>query len=798
MGSSYLVGTAPDQVPTNADLGGLAFQNPEAVAFSGGKGALEDFSLNAVYKEITATAIDVFVYDTRKDSDGGAWRSRCQNLSWYNETLNTTTRGSRRDFPAVAVIVLVAGSLTIYDGDSPDLPMWMVFQFNGNTAIRGMSIPTATTMLNGVLCACGQESGGISYNSGFYFVTFLKDTAQWKSEAHAGVFGYGIKDRNLTTGYSVAAGTSNDGSVKIAARDCFDVAMTVLPNAPIDSVTGLPIPTIAVATQGGVSVLHTNGTVANLLTQVGQSTYVLFTKFGGIQTHGGGGVAYMAWGFNTIPTASTNNPDYALLSTSRFSWASNYIMRGGGDGNSQPYPACVTNEGFACLENAGSSTTNKLITIAANKEAFGYSLVNYMTTKYNTGWMPGNIQGAWLSDTTQETVVGSGELITNGDFGNGLTGWTDQTGESTVTGGQLNFIKTTASWSGIYSNVFPTVVGKTYEYSYTVTAHSGNQVRVHGMSSSGITLSAPMYHTTGTFTFSFVAATTQSQLLIGTVNSATVNASFDNITCRLADVDRSLNLKGLCVYGSITKSPVATGADLVGYSGFSGSNYMIQPYNSALNSANTPRVFIGWVKTSSTSDYQYIMTLTDGVSVWNGIAIQSSTGYPYMYSTDGGQLVSTSNVVDGQWHMVVGVEDLFGRRLYVDGRLGISETRALTSISAYTPQLYVGRANWSSGSISYPFQGSISLCRFTSTPPSPEQISKMYNDEKVLFQDGAKATLYGTSDLVNALAYDEDTKLLHVGTSSGRSTFQGLRRVDNTTTAVATSISASNGMIVEN
>jgi hypothetical protein len=73
----------------------------------------------------------------------------------------------------------------------------------------------------------------------------------------------------------------------------------------------------------------------------------------------------------------------------------------------------------------------------------------------------------------------------------------------------------------------------------------------------------------------------------------------------------------------------------------------------------------------------------------------------------------------------------------------------------------------------------------------------MYNDEKELFQTGAKACLYGSSDVVTALAYDDATKLVHVGTSSGRSIMQNLRRIDNTTTGVSATISASNSMIVE-
>ena len=74
---------------------------------------------------------------------------------------------------------------------------------------------------------------------------------------------------------------------------------------------------------------------------------------------------------------------------------------------------------------------------------------------------------------------------------------------------------------------------------------------------------------------------------------------------------------------------------------------------------------------------------------------------------------------------------------------------------------------------------------------------KMYEDEKRLFNPNAKATFYGSSDTVTGLAYDDITKELHVGTSAGRSTFQGLSRTANTTDAVGTVISASNGLVAE-
>ena len=39
--------------------------------------------LTDINETVNDTAVDVFVYDTSKDSDGGAWRHRTQHTSWY-------------------------------------------------------------------------------------------------------------------------------------------------------------------------------------------------------------------------------------------------------------------------------------------------------------------------------------------------------------------------------------------------------------------------------------------------------------------------------------------------------------------------------------------------------------------------------------------------------------------------------------------------------------------------------------------------------------------------------------------
>ena len=110
-----LVGIGNSQVPTNAMLGGLAYQDSVDVE-----------KISKIKAKTSDTAVDIFVYDTRKDSDGGAWRHRTQGTSWYTEGASEI-RGTRKEFPTVAIIIAETTQITIYDGDDPNCPMWMVF-----------------------------------------------------------------------------------------------------------------------------------------------------------------------------------------------------------------------------------------------------------------------------------------------------------------------------------------------------------------------------------------------------------------------------------------------------------------------------------------------------------------------------------------------------------------------------------------------------------------------------------------------------------------------------------------------
>jgi hypothetical protein len=123
-------------------------------------------------------------------------------------------------------------------------------------------------------------------------------------------------------------------------------------------------------------------------------------------------------------------------------------------------------------------------------------------------------------------------------------------------------------------------------------------------------------------------------------------------------------------------------------------------------------------------------------------------------------------------------------------------TQSADDISANEQASFVGvRAG-----LTNPDLGSLALIRISATAPTADQIRKIYEDEKVLFQPNAKATLTGSSDAVTALAHDPDTGLLHVGTPGGRSVFQGLRRVEEhtgTNSQSLAAISAVDGLVVE-
>jgi len=775
--------------------------------------ALTGFDLEAIAATKAVTAVDVFVYDTSKDSDGGAWRKRTQGTSWYNETLNTSTRGSRKEFPAVAVIVAEADTVTIYDGDDPSLPMWMVAnRFSGSgyswIGFNTTSTAKAVSMLNGVLCV-GSTDSASNFRPGLAVIDFGADSAVLILEPAD------PKDLKTISERNVGANLAKLNDVRRLVNSYVrDVAMTVLPDTAIDYATGLPMPTIAVATDGGTSVIQDDGTVDSIADRGGYTIRsVAFDQDNRLYlTHGSDSSANSTvFRLNDVKNASSYSVDsgwtqgdvaYGFTQFSTAAAKSSISLGAVGPTDlNQFYERIVgVADGFV----VNSVVTPFLSRVLADYSDPLQDAVNYTTSTYNTGWMNGAIKGAFLSDTDDTDLVGSGELVTNGTFDTDISGWTGSASGVVSYDAGNNRLELTngAADNGLAYQGITTVVGETYVLTATLTAGTSTVPRIGagtGNLNASLLHNIGLIQATGDVTLTFVATTTTTYVGIST-NTVTLghDCFVDNISVKLADADRSVNNNGLIVNGTVTRDPVATGADLVAYSGFSASNYLEQPYNSGLDFGTGDFCVMGWANfgaIAGASTAERVMFARGGVNKFYFAKLSGTDGL-YFAQTGRGSWVGNVAVSPNVWTHVALVRrgDLF--TIAVNGIESESQSFISIDLSLADGETRIGLRSDDLSPFSTSGSG-LALWRISATAPTAEQIAKIYNDEKALFQEGAQATLYGTSDIVTALAHDSDTNLLHAGTSDGRSVFQGLRRVSNTTTAVGTAISASNGLVVE-
>ena len=784
-----LVGTGLNQVPINGMLGGLAYQDPEHASIKN----LDLKNLSQINSEIADTAVDVFVYDTRKDSDGGAWRKRTQNTSWYNETLNTSTRGSRKEFPAVAVIVCGTdgsnGLVHIYDGDDPDLPMWMTF--NANAAAL-YTTPNAVVAMNGMIFVGTPTYGLPRYD-------FIGDTiGRYRAGAYQG---YKSPDRSIG-GRDTATSSFIDGppfNNPLINDSVHDVAMTVLPNAPIDDATGLPVPTIAVGTEGGLSVITDSGSVFDDVTSAGMVAGVESCAFSGtkIVCCRGGASGNKVY----VQDASTISADFT---SERMYRVSQY-----GETNEVQH-VC---HNLADIDEVEGSDDNLILgaeegiaIINENLESPTNGLVAKIRADYNTGWMHGNNKGAFLSDT--DTTNLSGYLYEDTMQSDNTSNWTDDYADTFehITSPLIAYrLVRSTNDARVQKDLAGTISqGTKIIVTYEATSSSGSKTIKYGMTNGAYdqsqisSVTVDTYWNQISFEATFGVTGSSGHTFVTLWNSSTGEVRYRNFRVRVVEEDRSVNNKSLAYFGTVTKTPVATGADLVAYSGFSNSDYLEQPNNTDYSFGTGDFYVMTWVYPLGTSaQYDFMLELNDASTVNRFYLLRSPNGRVYVpWNID----VAGSDLPLNQWSCVIAQRKSGIGEVYVNGVFKVSNAWTSNNNLTQTGGTFIGiypGGGVGPNSPAFPLDGKLSLMRIGAGAISAEQIKKMYEDEKVLFQENAKATLYGSSNSVTALAFDDTTNLLHVGTSAGRSDFQGLRRITNTTDAVTTAISARNSLIIE-
>lgn len=753
----------------------------------------------------SGTIVKAIIYDTSKDSDGGAWRKRCTDKSWYTEALgftgtwggqaanvaagwaacgsvvggayqstadnkfytptSSTTqteifRGNAREFPEQVAIVAEAARVVIYDLTQVGTPIWMVFKGVANN-IFSEATASSVASLNGIVLI-GDSTHDL------HVANFISDSGfRYSTAGISGSYKGNISFRNSGLGWNTNSSTA------IVNRQVNDVALTVLDTAPIDPATGLPVPTIAVFTAGGTSIIQNSGTVVNSASTVSvyqgaitPSSLFWANSNSQILYASNPGSLGVSFAVGTLTTATAP----ALLGpTSKVQQASGKV----------------------------SASTSGLTVFRENPATFGSSMVSYITNTYNTGWLPGDIRGAYLADTTAETITASGELVTNGTFTTDTSGWTvvisaPHSGGiiSVVTGALRVQNDATGTNYGSASTPITCVVGKSYSVNYTRVGGTGSgYVNIGTGTTAALLGNVVSANNTGTVNFVATATTMYVNCQAGT-SAASIYYDFDNISVKLADPDRSVKNTGLVLNGSLTKTAVASGAGLVAYSGFSSAvNYLSQPYTANLDFGTGDFSAMVWVNVTSTSG-QYVFIRGSGAS--GTVALYFATTWGYFCSATGASTDSGVPVSLGLHHVcllrVSGV--LY---LYLDGVqvYTVANTANVTNTAA---TLFLGQAM----NLTTPLLGSMALWRISATAPSADQIAHIYRTELPLFQANAKCTIDGTSTAVTALGYDDVADTLHVGTSWGRTSFRDLLRVDSeaTTVGAVTSVSANEGAVI--
>ena len=489
-------------------------------------------SLNELVGSLVTT--DLFIYDTSKDSDGGAWRKRCQHLSWYNETLNTATRGSTREFPALAGIVVTAATLYIYDLTDPDVPMWKIFTagsggFTTGTSLYGdgTSAMTSAAMMNGKLAVGSAVDGFIS------ILDFLKDTAETVTDVSGPhIFNSDLAGCNDAVGHTLR--TNSDRY--IVGSGIKQVAMTVIPEAPYDVQTGLPVPTIGLTTEDGASFMDGPAGVDTTFDITYDGGSGLHTM-DGIEFPERGGVILEAvgyseafgqfYGYNSIPSADVATQPERLYAPTAFTPTPNM------------YLSVYTTSIIHNITDQGIGMRDRAVFLHENWIDPSNGMQAQVAPTYATGWIHGTPRGVFFCDTTVGSVgtdITTNKVL-NGDFTTNTNGWTPVASALSVVGGELQIQNDPTVNPGYAHQLITTVAGQVYKLRFTVTngTSATNKVNVGNAAIGATTYYSVTDHADATYEISFQAFSNVTYITLYT------GSSTSGQTCLFDDIELTVN-----------------------------------------------------------------------------------------------------------------------------------------------------------------------------------------------------------------------------------------------------------------
>jgi hypothetical protein len=816
---------------------------------------------------------DIFVYDTSLDSDGGAWRHRTRHTSWYNETLQTGDRGKRREFPSVAIIVLDNGNdrIVIYDGDHEDMDMWMSFDIkysNYNQSAGMLCALYGSANQDTNAWAVKAKNGQIwmarqgAYNdSGHYgavnWIDFLEDAGgAVQQSAGNGIdsnmssvkFVGNIAQRNSggrgyypNTNWNRAYGSAN----RITGYEFLDVALTVLPDAPKDPVTGIERPTVALASESGVTILHNDGTTTYDMFSTSGYTPIEYIDFDGahrlwVMTGNGGNATSLAYveperylkrGLQHNDPNDTNWTTYEN-SIGMYDYRlpphiSEYV------GPLSPY------QGFSAARNknqvawgiAGSATgiwqgisllhhrkTN--VVYSGNRGDAHYdSMIALIGRDFATGWHPADIRMSINNTITGQSSVQGINKVADPRFISGHGFGTIQS-SATVTHDSTNDWATVTSSGG--SNIYAgreitgLEVGKTYWFyvNYKASsAHSTGIILNTAWANTGTAIAGSNSLTAQTYwqTLHTKFTATGTSVWLNVYAQGTVY--IDNLfVIEAVNENRAIDNHYPALEGTMSKSVVASGAQLEAYHCTNEAKWLYF-YDSTVNfpvtNLGTDWTFATWLYRIDNSTWDMILSRSGPkANHGDGIGFRTNTGggsVGLSIQMNGTNLQAPVDTGawrdwDGWDHIVITCETGVGIKVYHGGQLiWSSATTVNFDLPDNTYYWAVGTEHMTSYNMGASIDGrnkQMALTRLAKGAIDAENVKLMYGMERKMFTPNTKVTLDTSTGLTRDMQYDPVTGHLIVAHDSGRKVFDDLVLIDQGTTAVG-HVSASNGLIVE-
>ena len=848
-----LVGIGNEQVPTNAMLGGLAYQDPAHANLK----SVDIVDIAAIKAKITQTALGVFVYNTANDTDGGAWRKRCRGTSWYNEGAGLY-RGQRKEFPTVAVIVTTNQELIIYDGDDPEMSMWMKFPQQGYLTwpLTGNYTTHKCFALNGAITQISNDGGSIIKFIDDYFEVIYSSTSYPLTQPR------NIANRGETSSYINASDGANRRTHNIGQYNMRTVHMYAAATAPIDPRNGLPYPTILIGHATSNAIINfghldygSQPVIFNLSDSHGSSRPCDRGVIRGDDILSyrniNNGTVQTRWGWQSITSGNSEQWSYNYWRNGGDSQNENITavnIRHSNDANGDDLRAIEKNPNDPSYLYVSHSCGISIVKDGQERRYSNNSLsiydskVAYITSEYNTGWMFGDMRCCVLASckSTTEVPEATTNHVVDPGFGN-TSNWTEGTGWSingsnqAVNSGSAGYMTgtfnpalTPGKYYVLYCDFISGTIGSgTSGFGLVNHNMNNNYIPPQGDGSNSYVdvycQYVPMHSSHGGHKGIMVWREKTGQPSVCNLYTTGAAVTVDNIVVKeLTEpyFGRELSSTHTTGYpiipiGTPTREPVNEGCDLQCWTGFTNNDFFVQPARDFLNYDNGNFWYSIWLYPNN-SDNGDVIFSRDGIAGGNN-------GRFMCYFNDDRVRIDMTEYCGSSYHGMTTnqarmrqkkewIHLVFVRRgakleFWVNGELDKSTTLNSTSDGTQSGSKTAGIGTLMIGANAHagtPLdKGKVALFktgRANGTDlatPTAEIIKEWYADELKMFSPNTKCSVYGTSNDVKAISYDQNTDILHAGTSSGRSEFDGLVRINNTTDAITLDLSASGGVVAE-